>query len=177
MGVGDFACNQSWYSSWNGTSPAYKAFSGGQWSTIWEDNGTGIPPHWMSWYTKDPIILKSFTFSQGREPWYYYITNAVVQGSDDNSTWVDIGTIGNCYNQSTVTVTINSDTAYNYHRIYVTGANWYGAYYGFRIINLRLNAQVKTKIIEGTAQDYDFYKDLYEYKVQVINNTYYGVNQ
>lgn len=79
----------------------------------------------------------------------------------------NIGTIGE---NSWCNVELTSPNYYQYYTLYLENGGW--AYEDEVEIKNILLSGICREIIDGTAQDYDFYKDLCEYKVISENDNY-----
>lgn len=79
----------------------------------------------------------------------------------------NIGTVGE---NSWCNVELSSSNYYQYYTLYFENGGW--AYEDeVQIMNILLSG-ICREIIDGTARDYDFYKDLCEYKVISENDNY-----
>lgn len=109
--------------------------------------------NWYVFYNPNPLKVTNLTFSQISNN---YIQKYDLYGSNDNSTWTKIGS----YNQGSGTVSndISNSTYYNYYKIQATS---YATRTAF--CNLIITADEKYSV-ESTSSDYDFYKDVDEYK-------------
>ena len=155
MGGSNFACNQS---SAYETYYAYLALSGS--GSFWH-SAESIPA-WISWYNPNPLKITNLYFEVGNGSSYpdlpkeYYI-----QGSNDNINWTTVYSATNT-TTSTIPLPINIDLSsitnntFKYWRYYVSSV--LGRSFG-NMRNMKITAKEK-KVIEGTAEDYDYYEDV-----------------
>lgn len=135
--------------------PAYHALD----STGWVGQRSTLP--YFIFYNPKPLKVSNLTFSKGS---YLFIScwilNFELYGSNDGSTWTFITQCNNPNpNTSPVSHNISVSTGYKYYKIVpLTRKNDYPA-----IANLVITAQ-EENVTESTSSDYDFYKDIDEYK-------------
>lgn len=173
MGGNSFACTASSYIT---VYYPYFVFASGEpaFASAWATTTTQST---YDWYNPEPIKITNIRIKNSIEA-IYSITEGSVLGSNDYSTWTTIKSFTN----STTTalaewdIDLSDNTGlYKYHRISITKGNpTYVA-----IGRMYLTAYTRT-ITPGTSSDYDFYKDVDEYKLikKTVNNTdkYYAMN-
>lgn len=110
--------------------------------------------NWYIFYNPNPLKVTKLTFSQISNN---YIQKYDLYGSNDNSTWTKIES----YNQGSGTVSndISNEIYYNYYKIQTTSIYTRAAF-----CNLIITADEKYPVV-STSSDYDFYKDVKEYKI------------
>jgi len=158
------------YASYEGT-PAYYAF---------DDNASN---YWSGGSIVSGNTIDYFIFSQNKlniSNWNYKISSNTynrpeegsIYGSNDNENWTLITSysIERVAGTTTFDISMNANY-YNYYKWHITsssngipisGGKWSN---GFRC-NITLTATQQT-IVEGTSSDYDFYKDITNYKAIV----------
>lgn len=96
---------------------AYHAFAD---DNLWWHSGTSVKPMWISYKFDTPKVVKKFTLENVSDDSSGYVNSFKLQASNDNSTWVDLGT----YTNSNVkgaesTFNVSNESSYLYYRIYV----------------------------------------------------------
>lgn len=107
--------------------PGYYAHlaSDGNSGTNWDANGTTYPCNYDCWNPKKLRMLSITMMIVAN-----WNTQFIVQGSDDDNAWVDLtGTLTlTGANYTLQTLSVNSATAYYYHRIKIVGGGYYPQY-------------------------------------------------
>lgn len=128
-------------------------------SSGWIGSNSTLP--YFIFYNPKPIRISNLTFTYVT---YLLVTcwilNFELYGSNDGSAWTFITQCNNPNpDTSPVSHNISVSTGYKYYKIVpLTRKNNYPA-----ITNLVITAQEETAV-ESTSSDYDFYKDVDEYK-------------
>ena len=146
MGGDSFACT----ASTTGYGQIYYALDGSS-STQWQSAGNySNTPQWLTFYNPEPLkvtkIVCTTPPNTSAEGWSYswQLKNATLQGSNDNSSWVDISSVSNVGKVPTATIEADSNNSYyKYHRIYVSETNAYQpnvAYYAWACSDIAITA-------------------------------------
>ncbi len=150
-------------------NPAWKAFdnnTGTGW-TCAANNHTG----WITFYSPKAIKVSKISCYSNVSS---YPKNGKVLGSNNNSGWTELCSWSNGVKSSWYDINVNSSNYYKYYKVQITGSYTITAT-GFN--EIQLTAQVETEtVVEGTAQDYDYYVDIYNAKAASDTNNYYAVN-
>lgn len=125
------------------TNPAYYAFDFSS-STYWR---SGTASGWIQFYNPIPLLVSNIRWGY----FWCYPTGGTVAGSNDGSTWTTIWSWTN-NNAADFNINVNSDTAYKYHRINITGVNK-------DVIHSTQLSITAFALTQGTADDYDYYID------------------
>lgn len=160
MGGDSFAVEAS--SEVNSNRPAWQAFNGDTTSSYWGSvNSTAI--QWLSFYNPKPLkvtALEIYSYYDASDSTYksFYIKEAIIQGSNDNTNWDNIKTITNSAWVEKIPVDLSDNNkVYRYYRIYITDRAYYsGTYCSIDINEVKITAQ---EPIESTSSDYDYYTD------------------
>ena len=146
----------------------YNVFDGNN-ATVFQSKSTTSNPQWVTFYNPNPLNVKSLKVYQYTKEKNYYIKALTVQGSNDNSSWVDLTTWSNSSYLADFTVDLSSNSDYYlYYRIYVTSRGYYDSTYAyFMLAEIEITAQ---EAIESISTDYDYstvetpqkIKDLYK---------------
>lgn len=149
MGGSSFACTCS--SEYSTSTKAFKALdssSSTQWQTKLNSSNT---VRWITFYNPTPICVTKVicttlpnTSNEGTK-YHYQINAATLQGSNDNGTWTNLGSISGVGRVATATITASGNTNYyKYHRIYASKTNYYaaggGIYYAWYCSNIAITA-------------------------------------
>ena len=158
MGGNSFACNQ--IASHTSSTLAFRCFNGDVSSSgetnRWQVNSVNTSSwYWLSWYNPQPLNITKLVITNAEAS--YCVKNYIIQGSDNNSNWVDIvsGTNTNTNGLSQWTINMsNNEKAYKYHRIYCQPNN--GASLQIAEITITATQRITTN---GTKDNHDFYED------------------
>lgn len=154
MGGNSFAVEASSQSS--STEQAYYAFDGLK-NSRYSASANSATFYWIAWYNPEPIRISSLSIYNANYSGATGPTGGTVQGSNDGSTWVDIKTFTNsttAINQ-TWTISVNSNTSYKYHRIYVPSSNFTGSVARARFGEITITAIDYSETWgAGTSSDY-----------------------
>lgn len=157
MGGNSFAVEASTTESGH---PAYYAFDGSD-STRWGATSSSVP-QWLTFYNPEKLKVTNIAI-KNRSDIVAGITAGIIKGSNDNINWIDIKSFTNSETAKGATWNIdlsNNINSYNYYRIYITSYLATGGSY-VCIITAIITGYT---ITESTSSDYDFYKDVDEYK-------------
>ena len=138
----------------SGSNPyrTYEAFDNNS-STYWRCTNT--TSGWIQFYNPNPLYVTSLTWGY----FYSYPTGGSVQASNDGNTWTTLKTWTNS-SAADFVITINSNIAYKYHRINVTGVNKDVVHCTqITITATELLAEAYSYETDGTEEDYDRYVD------------------
>lgn len=165
MGGNSFACTcSSVYSSSYGWK-AVDGNSGTNWETaMYVHNGT------LTIYNPDALKVSQVTLTStgGYRP-----SNWSLQGSNDNSNWITLGTYSGYADNAVLNV--NTSDYYKYLRINAPGT---ASNYSVRIYEFLITAVYQTvSIQESTEDDYDFYEDVSTISAVVNNNKLYAFDR
>lgn len=159
MGGDTFACNQSSYhTEKDGTKrEAWQAFDNNT-GTRWQVNGISLSTFYdIEWYCPIPIITSSLSMQTSTN---YPVKDYVLYGSNNYRDWIELasGTNAGSSVDWTITIVADKQKEYSYFRLSCKPTNTTS----MMVNSIGINA---VYITEGTSSDYDFYKDINEYKV------------
>lgn len=152
----------------NSSQGARDVFTGG-WHTT-----TSYPPHWVGFYT-EKIEVESFSFYINANDTAYIPTAFKWQGSNDGTTWVDLGSFtrdSSNLSREEYIIPIENRQMFAYNRLYITAGNSRYQY----ISGLVINAVAKTSV-EGTPQDYDYFVDVGQVEKSEVRRYYKYTNE
>lgn len=135
-----------------GSYYAWKAFDGST-STYW-GSAEEATPDWLCFYNPKPLVVSSVSFDFHTEAY----ASGEIQGSNDNSTWVTIGTF-NDNTSITLTVECAPTKGYKYIRAYFT--SWYNRW--GKVESMTINATVNTYDAGSADISWGWYKSDNEY--------------
>lgn len=161
IGGDSFACTQSSY--YDSSLMAWHLFDSND-STYYESNGASP---YVIFYNPVEINMTQLDILWRSPSSQNSATSTIsIYGSNDNSTWTTLASniTQTTLNNTTLSVDLSSNTEYyKYYKVQNTtpyqSVYWYAA--SFTI------TAVTKEIVEGTAQDYDFYEDIYNYDYYV----------
>ena len=159
MGYDDFAVAST--SNGNGTQP-WHLFADTMQTYGWTSANTAYP-HTYTIFSKIPLNITNIQVTNYSTVGYFP-KNWVIYGSNDNSNWAELNSGENTNNTANATwnIATNTNSYYNYYKIEFTN-HLSGSGYTIRIGLFTLTATQKVAV-ESTSSDYDFYKDITEYK-------------
>lgn len=141
MGGDSFAVSASSALSGN---EAWKAVDGSSDNgSLWQSVSNASFGEWFTFYNPTAIKLNSLLLEYSQGQGYYYPKEIKIQGSDDNSSWVDLTTFTNSTYSASYNIAVNSSTAYKYHRLLFTNYAGYNSGNMYVLIrNLGINGEI-----------------------------------
>lgn len=119
-----------------------------------------VSNNYLEWYNPKPLNISQLQiqYQTTNTSSVGYISSWVIKASSNGENFIDIlsGTTGN---YGITNISIEHSGYYKYWRFYPI--NWSSEWYD--IINMQI-AATEQSIVGGTADDYDFYEDVYIYK-------------
>lgn len=156
MGGDSFACDQSnYYESAN--EPAQLAFYvfNGTNDNEWQCNGVNTNSwYWISWYSPDPIKISQIIVTNAEAN--YVVKDWILQGCNDNSSWVDLASGVNTNTSMdgnwVISVSENNRKSFKYHRIYCKP----NSSTAIMIDELTITATISSVIEVSSDEPYDY---------------------
>lgn len=131
--------------------PAYGAFEpDGRWSS--DTYATG--PQWLTFYNPNALVIKKITLNYGNGESYYYVRGIYIQGSNDNSSWVNLYNYTSTSYSDKIVCEVNSETAYRYHRIYIYDRSYYNTEWCVAMLGVAEIVAQELKQIGSDTYDY-----------------------
>ena len=133
-------------SEYSSNYSAWKAFDGST-TSGWEEAGA-TDTAWYIFYTPNPINITAIGWALSSS--VYGIRNYKLLASNDNISFVDLGSYSNNETSYTTPTIISNNGYYKYYKIQATHSSSSSRIYEFNII------ATQQTIVESTQDDYDF---------------------
>lgn len=166
MGGASFAVEASTNLSDNPAWKAYNNDTGSAWVCA-ANHHTG----WTTFYNPSAIKVSKISCYSSVSS---YPKSGKVLGSNNNSSWTELCSWSNGVQNSWYDITVNSSNYYKYYKVQISASYTITAT-GFNSIKITAEIMVQS-VTAGTAEDYDYYVDLYSASAAKDAANYYAVN-